>query len=89
MTVIILDNSIVAMTGCQETVIPSAALPPLLLGLGVRPEHLLELEAKRQFLEENAARLRAEIEYPGLSVVILRRECLEAFRMRKKKEKTG
>jgi indolepyruvate ferredoxin oxidoreductase alpha subunit len=89
MTVVILDNAIVAMTGCQETAVPSAALPPLIRGLGVRPEHVLELEAKRQLLEENAARLRAEIEHPGLSVVIFRRECLEAFRIRKKQEKNG
>ena len=89
LTVIILDNSIVAMTGCQETMIPSNRLPPLILGLGVKPEHFLELEAKRQFLEENALRLKAEIEYRGLSVVILRRECLEAFRKRKKQEKTA
>jgi indolepyruvate ferredoxin oxidoreductase alpha subunit len=89
MTVIILDNSIVAMTGCQETMIPSNRLPPLIRGLGVKPEHFLELEAKRQLLEENAARLRAEVEYRGLSVVILRRECLEAFRIRKKQEKAG
>ncbi|MDR2363752.1 MAG: indolepyruvate ferredoxin oxidoreductase [Spirochaetaceae bacterium] len=89
MTVIILDNSIVAMTGCQETMIPSNRLPPLIRGLGVKPEHFLELEAKKQFLEENARRLKAEIEYRGLSVVILRRECLEAFRKRKKQEKTA
>jgi indolepyruvate ferredoxin oxidoreductase alpha subunit len=89
MTVIILDNSIVAMTGCQETMIPSNHLPPLILGLGVKAEHLLALESKKQFLEENAARLRTEIEYRGLSVVIFRRECLEAFRKRKKQEKTG
>jgi indolepyruvate ferredoxin oxidoreductase alpha subunit len=89
MTVIILDNSIVAMTGCQETMIPSNRLPPLILGLGVKPEHFLELEAKRQLLEENAARLKAEIEYRGLSVVILRRECLEALRIRKKQRDRG
>jgi indolepyruvate ferredoxin oxidoreductase alpha subunit len=88
-TVIILDNSIVAMTGCQQTMIPSGALPPLILGLGVKPEHFLELEAKKQFLGENAARLRKEIEYRGLSVAIFRRECLEALRKRKKQEKTG
>jgi indolepyruvate ferredoxin oxidoreductase alpha subunit len=87
MTVIILDNSIVAMTGCQETIIPSAKLKSLILGCGVKPEHLLELEAKKQFLEENAGRLKKEIEYRGLSVVSFRRECLEAFRKRKKAEK--
>jgi indolepyruvate ferredoxin oxidoreductase alpha subunit len=36
-------------------------------------------------LDENAAKLKAEIEYRGLSVVIFRRECLEAFRKRNKK----
>jgi indolepyruvate ferredoxin oxidoreductase alpha subunit len=84
MTVLILDNSIVAMTGCQETMIPSSALPPLILGLGVKEEHLLELEAKKQLLEENAARLRRALEHPGLSVVIFKRECLEALRKRRK-----
>ncbi|AEF81585.1 thiamine pyrophosphate-dependent enzyme [Leadbettera azotonutricia] len=87
MTVIILDNSIVAMTGCQETIVPSARLKDLILGCGVKVEHLVELEAKKQFLDENAIKLKAEFEHPGLSVVIFRRECLEAFRKRQKKGK--
>jgi indolepyruvate ferredoxin oxidoreductase alpha subunit len=85
MTLVILDNSIVAMTGCQETIVPSAKLKDLILGLGVKPEHLIELEAKGQFLEENTAKLKKEFEYRGLSVVIFRRECLEAFRKRNRK----
>jgi indolepyruvate ferredoxin oxidoreductase alpha subunit len=84
MTLIILDNSIVAMTGCQTTMIPSAKLRALILGTGVNPEHVLELEAKKQYLEENAAKLKKEVEYRGLSVVVFRRECLEAFRKRNK-----
>jgi indolepyruvate ferredoxin oxidoreductase alpha subunit len=84
MTVIILDNSIVAMTGCQKTIVPSEELASLILGAGVRPEHLLELETKPGLIEENAARLGKEMEYRGLSVVIFRRECLEAFRKRRK-----
>jgi indolepyruvate ferredoxin oxidoreductase alpha subunit len=86
MTLIILDNSIVAMTGCQDTMVSSAKLTPLILGLGVAAEHLVELEAKKQLLDENAARLKTELEYRGLSVVIFRRECLEAFRKRRKAE---
>jgi indolepyruvate ferredoxin oxidoreductase alpha subunit len=86
MTVIILDNSIVAMTGCQETIVPSAQLEGLILGLGVKREHLVVLEAKGQLVSENAAALKKELEYRGLSVVIFRRECLEAFRKRKKVE---
>jgi indolepyruvate ferredoxin oxidoreductase alpha subunit len=87
MTVIILDNSIVAMTGCQETIVPSEKLASLILGLGVKPEHLLELEAKPQLIDENAGRLKKEMEYQGLSVVIFKRECLEAFRKRRKTKK--
>ena len=89
MTVIILDNSIVAMTGCQETIIPSEKLSRLILGLGVNPEHFLELETTNRLIEENAGKLKKEIEYRGLSVVIFRRECLEAFRKRRSvKEKS-
>jgi len=79
-----LDNSTVAMTGCQPTIIPSGNLVNLILGCGVKREHLLELEAKKQLLEENTAKLKAEIEHRGLSVVIFKRECLEAFRKNKK-----
>jgi indolepyruvate ferredoxin oxidoreductase alpha subunit len=87
MTLVILDNATVAMTGCQEPILPSSRLREIVLGIGVAPEHLVELEAKKQLLEENAALLRKELEYPGLSVVIFKRECLEAFRKRKKKER--
>jgi indolepyruvate ferredoxin oxidoreductase alpha subunit len=72
------------MTGCQETMVSSDKLKALILGLGVKPEHFLELEAKKQLLDENAAKLKAEVQYRGLSVVIFRRECLEAFRKRQK-----
>jgi indolepyruvate ferredoxin oxidoreductase alpha subunit len=41
------------------------------------------LEEKKQFIEENAARLRGEIEHPGFSALVFKRECLEAFRKRK------
>ncbi|MDR2193510.1 MAG: indolepyruvate ferredoxin oxidoreductase [Treponema sp.] len=88
MTLVILDNAIVAMTGCQETIVPSENLRPLVLGLGVAPERLLELEAKTPLIEENAAKLRAEIEHHGLSVVIFKRPCLEALRKRAKRSKS-
>jgi indolepyruvate ferredoxin oxidoreductase alpha subunit len=84
MTLIILDNSSVAMTGCQPTILPSEDLKRLILGCGVKPQRLLELEAKKQLIEENTAKLKAEIEHRGLSVVIFKRECLEAFRKRQK-----
>lgn len=86
MTLIILDNSVVAMTGCQPTMLnkDSQNLVKLIAGCGVPKEHILELEAKPNLVNENAAKLKAEVEYRGLSVVIFRRECLEAFRKNKK-----
>ncbi|MCL2129684.1 MAG: indolepyruvate ferredoxin oxidoreductase subunit alpha [Treponema sp.] len=83
MTVIILDNSIVAMTGCQETIVPSEKTRELILGLGVNPEHLLELEAANRLMEDNSKLLKKEMEYRGLSVIVFKRECLEAFRKRR------
>jgi len=83
MTLIILDNSTVAMTGCQPTIVPSDKLKNLILGCGAKPEHVIELEAKPNLTDDNAARLKAEIEHNGLSVVIFKRECLEAIRKKK------
>jgi indolepyruvate ferredoxin oxidoreductase alpha subunit len=84
MTLIILDNSSVAMTGCQPTILPSDKLKGLLIGCGVKPERILELEAKPNLVDENAEKMKNEIQQKGVSVIILRRECIEAFRKNKK-----
>jgi len=84
MTLIILDNFSVAMTGCQPNPLPSDKFKDLVLGCGVKPERILELEAKPNLANENAAKLKAEIEQKGVSVVIFRRICIEALRKNKK-----
>jgi len=84
MTLIILDNSSVAMTGCQPTILPSERLKGLIIGCGIKEERILELEAKPNLVDENAKKMEAEIKEKGVSVIILRRECLEAFRKNKK-----
>jgi indolepyruvate ferredoxin oxidoreductase alpha subunit len=84
MTLIILDNYSVAMTGCQPTSLPSERFKSLLIGCGVKPERILELEAKPNLVDENAAKLKVEIEHKGVSVVIFRRICIEALRKNKK-----
>jgi indolepyruvate ferredoxin oxidoreductase alpha subunit len=84
LTIIILDNSTVAMTGCQPAIVPSVKLRDLVLGCGVEPAHYAELDAKKQNLEENVLKLKGEAAYRGLSVVVFRRECLEAARKRRK-----
>ena len=89
MTLVILDNSIVAMTGCQKTMVPSERLPEIIKGIGVEEEHVVLLDARKPNHEENVAALRREMDYRGISVVIFRRECIEAFKKRQKKSKAA
>jgi indolepyruvate ferredoxin oxidoreductase alpha subunit len=84
MTVVILDNSVVAMTGGQTTILPSSSLEPLIKGIGADPAHVVTIEAHRRREAENTEILRREIMYPGLSVVIAVRECIETARTKKK-----
>jgi indolepyruvate ferredoxin oxidoreductase alpha subunit len=89
LTIIILDNSTVAMTGCQTPMLPSARIKDIVLGAGADPAHVLELAAKKPAQAENAAVLKNEIEYRGLSVIIFKRECLEHLRISRKKTVEG
>ena len=77
MTLLILDNGTVAMTGLQPTVLPGSRLEPLLLGLGVEREHLHVVEVAPKRSAELAAVLRAELAHPGVSVIVALRECVE------------
>ena len=77
MTLLILDNGTVAMTGLQPTVLPGSRLEPLLLGLGVEREHLHVVEVVPKRSAELAAVLRAELDHPGVSVIVALRECVE------------
>ena len=83
MTLLILDNEVVAMTGAQRTVIPSSRLKRVVQGIGVDPDHIQVIEAHPRREDEIAAAIRKEIEHEGISVVILIRECIEAVRKRK------
>jgi indolepyruvate ferredoxin oxidoreductase alpha subunit len=86
MTVIILDNQAIAMTGAQPTTLPSSRLQGLIQALGVQPDHLHVIEAHRRHSERNAATLRREIEHRGLSVIIAVRACLELVKRRRDPE---
>lgn len=77
MTLLILDNGTVAMTGLQPTVLPGSRLEPLLLGLGVDRDHLHVVEITPKHPEALAGLLRAELDHPGVSVIVAVRECVE------------
>lgn len=79
-TVVILDNGTVAMTGTQKTLATGEDLERIVLGLGLDPEHLKVIEPHKTRAEEQVAIIRREIEYPGTSVIIARRACVQALR---------
>ena len=84
MTVIILDNSTVAMTGGQPSYASGERLLRMIEGLGVPREHLRVIEPLPKTLEENARVIKEEIEHPGLSVIVAVRECLVEAQKRKR-----
>jgi indolepyruvate ferredoxin oxidoreductase, alpha subunit len=84
MTVLILDNGTVAMTGGQPTAVPPGRIEAIVQGIGVEPDHIVTLSPSKANREENAQVLRQEIAYPGPSVVVSRRGCVRfAARMHK------
>ncbi|MBK7405151.1 MAG: indolepyruvate ferredoxin oxidoreductase [Phycisphaerales bacterium] len=83
MTVVILDNATVGMTGAQDTMVCGEPLLALLRGLGVRPEHLHVIEPLPRRHAENTALIRREIEHRGLSVIVAQRACIHVKRRAK------
>ncbi len=83
-TVVILDNQTVAMTGGQTTILPSSSLQPLIEGLGVKPEHIRTIVPLKKNLAENVEVFKEEMKYKGVSVIIPLRECIETARKNKK-----
>ena len=80
MTVFILDNATVAMTGNQESFTHGERLLEVLRGLGVHEDHLHVMPALSRFHAENVALIKREIAHPGLSVIVAQRECIHLKR---------
>jgi indolepyruvate ferredoxin oxidoreductase alpha subunit len=74
--VIILDNSIVAMTGGQPTMATDEQVVDLVAGLGVPRERIRVVTPVPNKKDENVRILREEIAFQGLSVIIARRACV-------------
>ena len=82
-TVFLLDNATVAMTGGQETMAAGQQLVDLLKGLGVPPQHLHVIEPLSKNHQENVALITQAINHRGLSVVVAQRECIHNRRKAK------
>jgi indolepyruvate ferredoxin oxidoreductase alpha subunit len=88
MTLVILDNKTVAMTGGQPTIRSSSDLEALVRGLGLTAAHMHVLEVHPRRMAENTEILRREVDHRGLSVIIAVRECVETAK-RSKQEKAA
>jgi len=79
-TVIILDNSLVAMTGAQETMTTGEALVDVVEHLGVDREHIVLLNPLPKHHESNIEKIKKELAYHGTSVVIPQRACIQGLK---------
>lgn len=74
--VFILDNSIVAMTGGQPTMVTDDEVVNLVAGLGVARAHIRIVEPTAHKKHQTVATIREELAYNGLSVIVSRRACV-------------
>lgn len=81
-TVIISDNSAVAMTGGQEST-AIGRLKKICLGLGVHPDHVKEIVPLKKNHENNVGVIREELNHKGVSVIISERPCVRLSRDQK------
>jgi indolepyruvate ferredoxin oxidoreductase, alpha subunit len=85
-TVVILDNGTTAMTGGQKSS-ATGKLEDICMGLGVDPDHIFILAPHQKHHAENLEIIAQELLYPGVSVIIPRRECIQTATKRMKDEK--
>jgi indolepyruvate ferredoxin oxidoreductase alpha subunit len=81
-TIIISDNSAIAMTGAQDSS-ASGRLISICKGIGVAENHLKIITPLHKNLEENVNIIRNEINYKGVSVVIAQRPCVQLSKEKK------
>ncbi len=84
-TIIILDNLTVAMTGGQDSS-ATERVAAICRGLGVDSEHIRTMVPLPNEHEGNAALIEHEIAHRGPSVIISKRECIQTARRHKKRE---
>ena len=85
-TVVILDNATVAMTGGQ-TSSATGKIEDICEAIGVEKDHIIVMDPSPKHHERNFSVFEREIAYEGVSVIIPRRECLHTAARRIKEEK--
>jgi indolepyruvate ferredoxin oxidoreductase alpha subunit len=79
--IIISDNETTGMTGGQDSA-ATGRIHAICRGIGVDPEHLREFVPLKKNYEEMKRIIREEIEYPGVSVIVPCRECIQTHKRR-------
>ena len=82
-TVIISDNLTTAMTGGQDSA-GTGRIEAICIGVGVEPEHVRTVVPLPKNHDEIRRTIKEEIDYPGVSVIIPRRECIQTLKRNKK-----
>ena len=85
--VLISDNLTTGMTGGQDSA-GTGRLEQICYGVGVPEEHVRVVVPLPKNMEEIKKVLREEIDYPGTSVVIARRECIQTLKRHLKAAKS-
>ena len=85
-TIVISDNETTAMTGGQDSA-GTGKLESICIGLGVRPEHVRVVVPLKKNYDEMRQVIREELDYPGVSVIIPRRECIQTLARKKRASK--
>ena len=84
-TIIISDNYTTGMTGGQKSQ-ATGRLRQICEGLGVIPEHVIEIVPLRRNHADNVHVMQKEFEYQGVSVIIASRECIQTVTRKKRTE---
>ena len=84
--IIISDNETTGMTGGQDSA-AAGRIHEICKGIGVHPEHLHGIVPLKKNYEEMKALIRQEIEYPGVSVLVPCRECIQTHARKVKSNK--
>ncbi len=85
-TVIILDNAVVGMTGGQPAA-GEGKIEKICEGVGVKKEHIRVVVPLKRNHKQMVEVLKEELEYEGVSVVIARRECIQELIKKNKSKK--
>lgn len=84
--VVISDNESVSMTGGQES---SAVgkIESICEGVGVDPKHIRLLVPLKKYHEQMVQTFNEELAFEGVSVIVFRRDCIQAAAKKVRKEK--